>query len=268
MEALGYLTNNLFTNRHLVSILICFICLAYLVLRRAKDQSFDPDEIWMILLWSAIGAILVGRLFHIMPHAENYIKNPLSILHINYGLHLYGGLLGGIIGGFFATRKTKIPLESVMMLFTPFIFLSISLNRFACVVDPSTCLGKIAGPPIGISLAGGTQPRIPSHLIEGFFLLVLVTILFFLERRYSHKPYVLFFIGIAGYGLIRSIIDMTRTGWPSLWIGIDTAIGILLIILSIIFIRIYPHIRQPAQAPNSNRNQNIRSSKKRRGRRR
>ena len=264
MEVLSYLTNNLFTNRHLVSILICFISLAYLVLRRAKDRSYNPDEIWMILLWSAIGAIFGGRLFHILPHADLYIKNPLSIFQINYGLHLYGGLLGGIISGLLASRKTKISIESAMILFTPFIFLSISLNRFACVIDPSKCLGKIAGSPVGILLPGVTQTRIPSHLIEGFFLLVLVSIIFFIERRNPQRPYFPFFVGIAGYGLIRSTIDMTRVGWPSLWIGIDTVIGILLVIISIILIQIYPKIRQPSQTAIDNQNKNIRSSKKRR----
>ena len=263
MDVLSYLVNNLFTNRHLISILVCFICFAYLVIRRANNRSHDTDAIWMILLWSAIGAIIIGRLFHIMPHAESYFKSPLNVLHINYGLHLYGGLLGGITGGLFAIRKTTISIESVMILVTPFIFLAISLNRFTCLLDPNKCLGKIAGDPIGILLPGVTQTRIPSHLIEGLLLLTLVGFIFFWERRYSHKPYVPFFLGIAGYGLIRSTIDMTRTGWPSLWIGIDTAIGIILFIVCMIFIQIYPKIWQPAKTASNN---NIRSSKKRRRR--
>ena len=268
MEFLSYLINNLFTNRHLISILICFICFAYLVLRRADDRSYNKDAIWMVLLWSAIGAIIIGRLFHTVPHAENYFKSPLSVLHINYGLHLYGGLLGGIIGGLFAIRKSNISIESIMILITPFLFIAISLNRFTCLLDPNKCLGKIAGDPIGILLPGATQTRIPSHLIEGFFLLVLVGFIFLLERRYSQKPYIPFFLGFAGYGLIRSTIDMTRTGWPSLWIGIDTAIGVILFIICIIFIQVYPQIRPTAKSTNNDGNENIRSPKKRRRRRR
>lgn len=230
MDVLNYLGNNLLTNRHLIVVLLSFYVFAYLMVRRASARSENTEKMWNIVFWAGVGAIIGARLFHILPTLSLYLSHPFDFIQVNFGLNMYGGFLGGLLGAALGARRAGVSFGTVATLSAPFVLVGIAVDRFGCLVESDACFGKVASLPLGIGFPGLAQTRIPSQLYEGLLVLALIGGVLYIERRWPEKAHAPVFAALGGYALIRSVIDLTRLGWPSTWMGMDVGFGIVLAI--------------------------------------
>ena len=228
------LLRNLVANVGLLILFSAYLGLSQLVKLKAARRGLDADALADVTFWVAIGAVVGGRLAHLLPSASVYVSNPLDLLLINTGMNLYGALAGGFLVGVLLTRRRALPLGEVADLYGLYLPLAIAAVRFSCLIDNS-CYGRQAPPPFGILFPGLTQPRLPSDLYEGLLALLLFAALLWLNERQTLRTGTLFLSFLVGYPVIRAIVDMTRisvggmvqTVDPLLSIGLAATAGAL-----------------------------------------
>ena len=77
----------------------------FLVGRWARFRGVLADDIYTIAMWAIVGGVAGARLVHVVDHwGSFYQDNPVQIIAVwRGGIGLWGGILGGFVGGVAAT---------------------------------------------------------------------------------------------------------------------------------------------------------------------
>lgn len=75
---------------------------------RAKKLKLDPEKIFGLVLWCLIFGYLGSKILYCITVIDEIIADPAFILHsLQNGWVVYGGLIGGILGGYLYCRHKK-----------------------------------------------------------------------------------------------------------------------------------------------------------------
>ncbi|MEZ6005592.1 MAG: prolipoprotein diacylglyceryl transferase [Planctomycetota bacterium] len=93
-------------------------------------------------LWVLFGVVAGARALYVIVEisgntdvGRGYREDPLSMLFVwQGGLVMYGGAIGGLLAGWLATRKYKLPLAHSMDLGVTAAFLGLSIGRIGCLL--------------------------------------------------------------------------------------------------------------------------------------
>ena len=135
----------------------------FLVGRWAKREGFATDPIFSVAVWAIIGGIIGARVLHVIDlWNQVYSEDPIQIIKIwEGGITIYGGILGGFLGGaaymiirndprfinawnrvpplrFLGGRLERSPLPSVghlADLTTPALLISMALGRIGDIIN-------------------------------------------------------------------------------------------------------------------------------------
>ena len=210
--------------------LYSFIAVAsavFLVGRWAPLKGIDPDVIYSIAIWAIIGGVIGARLVHIIDRWEDvYQFNPIQILYIwTGGVGLWGGILGGTIGGFAYALWAKHPVGIIADLTAPVMLFSQSIGRLGDFVNGEHCakpaadfiFGFIWTNPASDAISAGcaygnslseiaVQPVIAYEIIWNLLALVLIW-----KLRDKIRPAgMLFALYLALYAVGRFAISFLR----------------------------------------------------------
>ena len=210
--------------------LYSFIAVAsavFLVGRWAPLKGIDPDVIYSIAVWAIIGGVIGARLVHIIDRWEDvYQFNPIQILYIwTGGIGLWGGILGGTIGGFAYALWAKHPVGIIADLTAPVMLFSQSIGRLGDFVNGEHCakpaadfiFGFIWTNPASDAISAGcaygnslseiaVQPVIAYEIIWNLLALVLIW-----KLRDKIRPAgMLFALYLALYAVGRFAISFLR----------------------------------------------------------
>ncbi len=169
------------------------------------------------LLWATLGVILGGRLGYVLFYQlDEYLKQPLQILHVwRGGMSFHGGLVGVILAMYLFTRRQRLPffaLADIVACATP---IGLLLGRIANFVN-GELYGRQSDAPWAMVFPdpnSGGVPRHPSQLYEaGLEGVVLFLVLFALARatRVQERPGILSGVFLIGYGLSRIVVEFFR----------------------------------------------------------
>ncbi|MGA9658585.1 MAG: prolipoprotein diacylglyceryl transferase [Asticcacaulis sp.] len=182
-----------------------------------------------LVLWVMLGIILGGRIGYILAYDTSIIwKNPIEMLEIwNGGMSFHGGFTGVVVACLLYGRTQKfstaqlLNLGDVLACAAP---IGLFFGRLANFIN-GELWGRVTDVPWGIvfcnkyilaqygTCPAGPDPRHPSQLYEAFgeglFLFVLLWVL---SQRFGQlkRPGLLMGIFIAGYGLIRILLENVR----------------------------------------------------------
>ena len=127
-------------------VMLGFLAGAHFLTRWGVQGSPNPEKaqegFGALPIWVLLGVIFGARFLYVgvevagnTPEGQHYKEDPLSIFYIwQGGLVMYGGALGGIIGGWLATRKHGLPVGQVMDLGVPAAFLGLAIGRIGCLL--------------------------------------------------------------------------------------------------------------------------------------
>ncbi len=200
--------------------IIGFVCAYFVLVRLSRRENYDMDkkEIEDLLVYGVVGLIVGARLgYCLFYNFGYYFSHPLKCLAIwEGGMSFHGGLIGLVLGGWLFSRlrnKSLIMLADMGALAAP---PGLFFGRIGNFIN-AELYGRVTDVPWGMVFPGtGGLPRHPSQLYEAFFEgVVLFVVLFVLSRKVRTRG-VLISVFLAGYGLIRFVLEFFREPDPQL----------------------------------------------------
>ncbi|QPC44281.1 prolipoprotein diacylglyceryl transferase [Kaustia mangrovi] len=175
-------------------------------------KPVDADD---LIVWSALGVILGGRLGYVLFYNPAYFAaNPLEIVQVWHGgMSFHGGFLGVVLAGILFARRHGISPFTVLDLAGASVPIGLFFGRIANFIN-GELYGRVSDVPWAMVFPfGGPEPRHPSQLYEA---LLEGVVLFVLLRWLTHGRGMLSapgFVGgafTAGYGLARIAVEFFR----------------------------------------------------------
>ena len=131
---------SLILSWHGVFSFIAVASAVFLVGRWAPMRGLDPDDIYSVAVWGIIGGIIGARLVHVIDNLDIYLDNPTQIIAIwTGGIGVWGGILGGFIGGAGYAALMKYPVGVVADLTAPAMLFAQSIGRLGDIVNGEHC---------------------------------------------------------------------------------------------------------------------------------
>lgn len=213
---------------------------------RAKKLKLDPEKIFGLVLWCLIFGYIGSKILYCITVIDEIIADPSFILHsLQNGWVVYGGLMGGILGGYLYCRHKKVNFLSYFDLAVPSVALAQGFGRIGCFLA-GCCYGRETEGPLGITFthsdfAPNGVSLIPTQEISSLLNFVNFFILINIAKRKKAEGQVgafyLIFYSIGRFILEFYRGDLGRGSVGSLstsqFIAIFTLIaGIILVIVS------------------------------------
>ena len=250
-------TIELFGNTYAIypfmSLIGIFVSGIYLCQSTKKHNKSDNDMI-VLLLYSAIGVFIgmhllygltnfdkIIYLFHNLNKLQGFKDFISNIVFIFGGSVFYGGLLGGLLGGFIYLKIQKWDVGFWSDLVAPGIPLFHFFGRIGCFLG-GCCFGKECS--IGFTYKYSFIPeangvvRFPIQLVEAGFNLILFFILNNMLKNSKAKNRLLC-VYLLSYAPIRFILEFYRGDTlRGIWYGLSTSqwISLLIIIITTIYL--------------------------------
>ena len=152
---------------------------------RARNLRLDADQVFSLLIWCLVFGGLGSKLLFCLTMLDVIIADPSYLLHsLANGWVVYGGLIGGVLGGFLFCRYKKINFLSYFDLALPSVALAQGFGRIGCFLA-GCCYGRPTDSPIGITFTNSAYAPngislIPTQLISSgldflhFFVLLYI----------------------------------------------------------------------------------------------
>jgi phosphatidylglycerol---prolipoprotein diacylglyceryl transferase len=222
-----------------------FIAGAWMTGKMLKRYGLNPELIWDMLAWIAIGGILGAKAYYLALHFEDLMANPVREIVSRGGLVWYGGLFGGILAYYLQIKYRKLPIAVMYDATAPALMLSIAVGRMGCFLVGDD-YGVHTDGPLGIAFPKGSPPStagylrsvgdsIPATIGDSavvkvhptqLYEVLIATVLFFVLLQVSKrklKPGQLFAVFMVLYAIERFIIEFVRAKGDRFLFGLSTS---------------------------------------------
>ncbi len=225
--------------------------------RRWQAQGGDPDDITSIATVGVPAGLIGARLYHVITDWKMYTDSPFDVFAIwNGGLGIPGGLLLGVAAGVWQARRKGITgdrLWDVIDAVIPGIPVAQAIGRVGNWFNQ-----EVFGGPSDLPWALEVDPRYrpegyaefntfhPAFLYEALLNLTLAGTLIMLDRTERLGRGQILPLWIAGYGVLRFLIESIRTDEASLILGVRVNhwTSAIAVIVGLMWFR---HMRRQAQ---------------------
>jgi len=201
---------------------IAGITFAWWYIRRLAKQpgaAMSPTHIDDFITWALLGIIIGGRLGYVLFYRpESYMADPMAILRLwDGGMSFHGGFTGVVLAVIFYARKHKLDLMRIADVVAIVSPVGLLTGRLANFIN-GELWGRATAPDAWYGMIFPSDPallpRHPSQLYEAFgegiILFILLQLLYHKTRIAKEMPGALAGIFIAGYGIIRILIENVR----------------------------------------------------------
>lgn len=186
----------------------------FLLLKIAKRERINPDQIMDLIIWILILGFAGARIMYIVVEWDSFIASPLRVILSRSGFVFYGGVISGIFVAIWRIRRMGLDLWKTLDMIALVVPLAHAFGRIGCFCF-GCCYGRECHSWLGIKFpisspagAGGV-PVIPTQLISVVALVILFLVLWMI---YKHKNidgkvsgnYILL------YSIMRFIIEIFR----------------------------------------------------------
>ena len=194
-------------------------------LRRAKAMGFPEQPLTDVAIGLILGGMISARLFYVLDHLDHYLSDPVAALRIwEGGIAVYGGFIGGIVGGYLAALRGGLPAWPLLDAAAPAMLIGQAVGRLGCLSN-----GDAWGEPTGGSwglvythpdaavpgeLIGVATHPYPVYEMGG---VVLLLVILWLGRRWLASTGRLFLVTALGYAALRFGLSFFRQETEILW---------------------------------------------------
>jgi len=194
--------------------------------RLAPARGIKPDLVGDFAVWVVAFGIPMARLYYVAFRWDLFQNNPWAIFAIwEGGIAIHGGILGGLLAGYFFTKRHDLSYWSLADVVAPGLALGQALGRWGNFFN-SEAFGDPTSLPWKLFIPVANRPPQftqfeffhPTFLYESLWDLGLMGLLLLAFSRWTNaKPGTIAALYALGYGLGRFWIEGLRT--DSLMLG-------------------------------------------------
>lgn len=200
---------------------------AYLLSRRNTRKMKYPDEIISDFFIDALWIGIIGaRLWYVLfSDLKAYLADPISIIKIwEGGLAIHGGVIAGILYGFYFCKKRGISFYRMADAILPNVLLAQAIGRWGNFINQ-----EAHGPMVNESFYDGIFFFLkdgmcingvyyePTFFYESVLNIIGFLLIVLLLKKYQNKRGDLAYAYLMWYGVVRFYIESLRT--DALYIG-------------------------------------------------
>lgn len=196
----------------------------FLAYRRAARIKMDPDHIINIAMFIIPAAIIGARLYDVAFRWTEYVNDPMDVLAVwQGGLSIHGGIIGGILAGWWYTKRYGLPVWLTADILAPSLILGQAIGRWGNFFNQEAHGGPVSREfisafPLFIQrqMYIDGQYYHPAFLYESIWdLIVYCFLIFYWSRRKVTGEIALLYLAL--YSVGRFLIEFLRT--DSLMLG-------------------------------------------------
>ena len=106
----------------------------------AKDYQVEKEDIFHVAVWGIIGGVIGARVVHVIDYWWFYGDLPLEIFKIwKGGIGVWGGVLGGFVGGVLCAHINKYPKYIMTDIAAPALLFAMVIGRLGDIVNGEHC---------------------------------------------------------------------------------------------------------------------------------
>ena len=222
-------------NTYGVFLALAFLAAIFVTVRLAGRDGLPRERIYDLCLWLLLSSLIGSKILMFFTEAE-YREHPLQLFSLDFlrsGGVFYGGLLGGMITGYFLMRRWKLPWWKTADAFAPGIALGNALGRQGCF-SAGCCWGKPTNLPWGVRFTelGHEVTGVPidaklhpTQLYESFAMLIVFFFLLWLHKRRKFSGQVILTYAVI-YATVRFLIELVRDDPRGDIFGLTTLTGL------------------------------------------
>ncbi|MGO9656927.1 MAG: prolipoprotein diacylglyceryl transferase [Acidimicrobiales bacterium] len=243
-------------------IAIAVLVAAWLAQRRWAQLGGFPGTIVPLAFWGVVSGLIGARLYSVVTSwQQDTGGHPVQIFEIwNGGLGIWGGVAGGVLGGWLKARRMGLRLPPLLDVVAPALALAQAIGRWGNYFNqelfglPSklpwavriTDRSELSSIPVKyqhLSATGALLPGTyqPTFLYESIWDLVTFGLLLLIERRVRLRRGYLFAAYASLYTFGRFFTEYLRIDPAHRYLGLRlndwTAIGIFAVAASVLWLK-------------------------------
>ncbi|QZY57193.1 prolipoprotein diacylglyceryl transferase [Crassaminicella profunda] len=178
-----------------------------LAIKRAKKQGIPEEKVLDLLLFAIPAAIIGARTYYVIFNFKSYGGDILSMINIRQGgLAIHGGVIGGVLVGYFFCKKHHISFRKMADICAPSIILGQAIGRWGNFINKEA-YGSPTDLPWAI-VVDGVKVH-PTFLYESIWnFMVFLFLLWYDKKKKFHGE--LFLLYVALYSTARFFIEGLR----------------------------------------------------------
>ncbi len=199
---------------------VAFASCNYLARWIARQESFDPELVTEAAVEFIVAALLGAHIFHVVLDWHVYVEHPgRAFIPGAVPLAFQGGLIAAVGVAWWFCKRHKIRWTQLFDVVAPTLPLGLALARVGCFLA-GCCYGEPCNLPWAVTFPRLPFPRHPAQLYElGLDLLFLAFMLWYRKRKRFEGE--MFFVFLAGYGMIRFLCEFVRADTPANLMGLS-----------------------------------------------
>lgn len=159
---------------------------------RAKKKGLQPERIFGLVVCCVVLGYLCSKLLYIITILPDLIANPdIFLSSLADGWVVYGGILGGILGGWLYCRFRKLPVWNFFDVGMASVALAQGFGRIGCFLA-GCCYGAETQGAFAVTFtdsdfAPNGIPLIPTQLISSALDFLLFFFLILYDRKLKKR---------------------------------------------------------------------------------
>ena len=182
-------------------------------MKRAPYFGVDPDKLMDAIIVGVLLAVVGARLYYVAFTWGYFKDDPLRIItdFPEGGLDIYGGIIGGLLGGGIVAYRKKINVPACLDIAALGFLIGQGMGRWGNFMNQEA-FGTPTDLPWGmVSANTGNVPVHPCFLYESLWCLGGFVLLHFFSKKFQKYKGQIFFMYLVWYGFERMIVEGLRT---------------------------------------------------------
>ena len=191
---------------------IGFLLALIFALKNLKYFGIDKNGFIDCVLVGLVCGIVGARLFYVIFKWDYYQQHLDELLAVhNGGLAIYGGVIGGLLGGCIVAKIKKLPIPAILDVAVMGFLIGQGLGRWGNFFNQEAFGTPTDWPWRMVSENTGGVGVHPCFLYESLWCLLGFGLLFLFSRKWRQYDGQIFLLYLVWYGAERMLVEGLRT---------------------------------------------------------